>query len=121
MATWPATLPAPSVAGGYKYKPQPSVLRTDMEIGAPRVRRITTANLGRINLSWVLTLAEKETFWAAYNSASIANAGASWFTLSLRVDGAGFETVEARFVGEPDDSFIPGGYCSITAELEVRK
>jgi hypothetical protein len=120
MATWPATLPAPSVSG-YKIKPQTSVVRTDMEIGAPRVRRVSNAKQYRISASWVLTAVQHAAFWAFFHSSSGANAGASWFSISLPVDGDTFETVDARFVGEPDESHISDMQWAMGAELEVRQ
>jgi len=120
MATWPTTLPSPSVSG-YRLKSQSAVVRTDMEIGAPRVRRVSNEKRYRISPSWVLTAAQHAAFWEFFDSSTGANAGASWFSVSLLVDGTALETVDARFVGEPDSSHIGNGGWSVGAELEVRQ
>lgn len=53
MRRWPDVLPVPSI--GYSLSPVDPSRRTDMEVGAPRVRAITKANNDLVDMAWMMT------------------------------------------------------------------
>lgn len=120
MATWPAVLPAP-LAEGYTLSPGDQTIRTDMEVGAARVRRRTTARNDQLNVGWTLTVAELDTLrdWFDDDVTGIAG-GTAWFTVALDVGtGSTTASVEARFVG-PFKTARLGKKWLVTATLETR-
>lgn len=119
MATWPATLPAP-LANGYAVNPADATLRSDMETGAARARRISYARNDRATVSWVFTDAEFSAFRTWFESDAECAGGASWFYLTLRIGATGATTQEARFVGAWQSSMIDAGHWSVRATVEVR-
>jgi len=120
MATWPDTLPNPT-ASGYQINPGDQTVRTDMEVGSPRVRRRTTARNDRVSTSWKLTDDQLDTLRDWFDDASTGIAGGSaWFTVSLAVGGNTLlESKEARFVG-PLTAAREDAHWHVTATLEVR-
>ncbi len=62
MRRWPDVLPVPSI--GYSLSPVDPSRRTDMEVGAPRVRAITKANNDLVDMAWVMTDPEFRAFRA---------------------------------------------------------
>ena len=73
---WPDKLPAPSTPGYGMQGVDPS-LRTQMEVGAQRVRRRTFARLDRIKLQWMMTPFQYAAFSAWFYGAKVSIAGAS--------------------------------------------
>ena len=114
---WPSTLPAPSIAG-YALNPVDPVIRTEMEAGAPRARRRTTARNDRINVSWKFTDAEMATFRAWFDGEGAG--GSAWFYLTLAIGDTGTESVETRFAGIWQAGLLPGMNWQVSATLEVR-
>ena len=100
MPTWPITLPNPE-SSGYNLQPVDQVMRTEMEMGSPRVRRRTAASNDRVTLNWQMTDAQLNILRSWFNdSATGISGGSAWFTISLPVGGSSlYSTVEARFVG----------------------
>lgn len=120
MATWPSTLPAVSLSG-YSIEPVDQTVRTDMEVGSPRVRRRTAARLDIVSASWLFTDAQMATFRAWFeNSTTGVSGGAGWFTIELPMGDGGVVSSDARFVGVPKPQMLPGKHWSVTASLEVR-
>jgi len=120
MATWPANLPAPLVEG-HALEPVDPVVRTDMEVGAPRARRRTSARNDRYPVSWLFTDSEMASFRSWYDDDTTGIAGGSaWFNVSL-YDGHGAQNnVEARFAGIYKAQVVAGRNWRVTAVLEVR-
>ena len=120
MATWPSTLPIP-LAEGYALNPGDQTIRTDMEVGAARVRRRTHARNDRVNVSWLLTEAQLDTLRDWFDDATTGIAGGSaWFTVTLAVGtGTRQASVEARFVG-PLQVVAVGPYWKVAGTLETR-
>lgn len=120
MASWPTTLPAPTV-DGYGIEPVDQAIRTDMEAGAARTRRRTRARMDMINVAWRFTDAQMATFRAWFeNDATGAAGGAGWFTTSLPVGDGGITSCEAKFNGAFKPSLLRGMCWHVTAKLEVR-
>jgi hypothetical protein len=121
MATWPATLPLPT-AEGYDLAPADQTVRTDMEVGAARVRRRTAARQDMLAVRWVFTDDELEDFRDWFDDATKAAGGAAWFTgLHLALGAGGLSTdAECRFVGAWQASCLGGTIWQVSARLEVR-
>ncbi len=119
MATWPETLPAPLVEG-YEVAPANQAIRTEMESGAPRQRRVTAARMDIVSAAWSLSGEQFTDFRDFFDDATGgADGGAAWFTVDLDYDGSGPTSVEARFVGAPMAARA-GLRWQITGQLELR-
>lgn len=119
MATWPATLPAP-LLDGYGVNPAEQVVRSDMESGAPRARRRSTARNDHVPVNWRMTDAQFAIFRAWFDDDAEAAGGAAWFSISLPIGNGGFSTVEARFAAIYKSSALPGLNWQVNATLQVR-
>lgn len=121
MATFPTTLPQPLISG-YKINPKDQTVRTDMDTGTARVRRQTTDRGDHVTVKWLVTDAQLDTFrtWFDGTTASDAQGGAAWFTITLNLGNTGQESASARFAGpyivEPATST---DMWYISARLEV--
>lgn len=117
MATWPATLPKPSYSG-YKLAPVEQTIRTEMEVGAPRARRISSARNDRITLVWEMSDSQMQIFrtWFSADAAG----GAAWFSLELAIGETGIEFVDARFASVYTADLLPGMRWQVAATLEIR-
>lgn len=73
---WPDTLPQAS-ADGFDLSPVDQSLRTNMEVGAQRVRRRTFADLDRMNVEFRMTETQFTAFRAFAKSADYSLSGAS--------------------------------------------
>lgn len=110
-------LPRPLLAG-YNIAAGTQTVRTDMEVGPPRVRRRTRMTADTVRLSWTFTRSEMQAFREWYDD--IAAGGAAWFSLPV-ADGFGGVTVrEARFISPWQATLLPNLAFTVSAELEVR-
>lgn len=75
-ARWPQDLPGP-IGPGYVLTPFEQSIRTDMEVGPARVRRISTARRDRLSVQWRFTDAEMGAFRAWFGSEAWSLAGDS--------------------------------------------
>lgn len=120
MATWPATLPPP-LRSGYAVEPEDQTLRTQMEFGASRVRRLSTADLDEVPVTWRFNEAEMTAFRAWFrDGATGAAGGTAWFTIKLKRGNSPLETVSARFKEPWKARFEAGKRWLVSAKLEVR-
>lgn len=119
MATWPSTLPAPSLPG-YGLDPVDPSIRTDMESGAARSRRRTAARNDKVNVLWKFTDAEMAIFRTWFDNAAECAGGSAWFTMSLPIGTTGITSHSVKFVGIWKGSLRPGLIWIVTAMLEVR-
>ena len=119
MPSWPATLPAPMVAG-YALNPVDMTARTEMEAGPARVRRRSSARVDMVPVRWSMTDAQMAIFRAWFDAPFLGNAGASWFSVNLLLGEGGFQTVEARFSGIWQAAYIPHMRWEVQATLEIR-
>lgn len=122
MATWPTTLPA-QVKTGYSLKPVDQTIRTEMEVGPRKTRRVSTARNDSITLSWFMSDAQFLAFRAWFDDGETGIAGgAGWFTgLPLDV-GSGIQTtLECRFTGIYEAALVPGAQAwKVSGNIEVR-
>lgn len=119
MATWPATLPKPLI-DGYVLKPVDPTVRTDMESGAARTRRRTSARNDKLSAKWIFTDAQMAIFRTWFDNAAECAGGASWFTVTLARGTTGLVSLEARFVGPFQAPVLSGLNWNVSAELELR-
>ena len=119
MATWPATLPRPNISG-YTLKPVDASVRTDMESGAARARRRTSAKNDKLTVNWTFTDAQMAIFRTWFDNPAENAGGASWFTVSLARGTTGVVSLEARLVGPFQASVQSGLNWNVSAELELR-
>lgn len=62
MATWPVSLPQKSQTDGYRESPVSSVLRTSVDVGAPKQRRRYSASVKTLAISILVTTDQIDTF-----------------------------------------------------------
>jgi len=119
MAAYPTTLPAPLVSG-YAVRPVDQTIRTEMDVGAARVRRRTRARLDRVPVSFIYTDTQLSTFRTWFDDDTQAAGGSAWFDMTLKVGDGGSTAVEARFTGAPSFEFLGADIWRVSGELEVR-
>lgn len=116
MAEFPSTLPAP-LAAGYGITPRTQVVRTDMESGAQKVRRVTYARGDKVKCGWLMRKEQLAEFRDWFDDSDGANGGQAWFQILIDTGGT-TETVDARFSTDPQMDYA-APYWSVTATLEV--
>lgn len=117
MAIWPATLPAIDL-DGFKLAPADQTVRSDMEVGRPRVRRRSAARNDKITCQWIFTDSEMGQFRAFYDEDLYGGAG--WFTVDVpRGDGGVSTAVSIRFAGGWESELIGPLTWRVTATVEV--
>lgn len=119
MATWPTTLPAPR-ATGYAVNPADQVIRTEMEAGAPRSRRRTTARRDAVICEMNISDAQFAAFRTWFDSSSGADGGGAWFSVGLAIGETGITTVEARFSAVWTAAYVPYMRWEVSMQFEVR-
>lgn len=120
MATFPATLPKPTV-DNYTLKPVDQTVRTDMEVGSARVRRRTSARNDIVSVVWLFSPEEMGQFriWFEDDVAGISG-GSSWFDVRLDTGDGAASVIETRFKSTWQANRLGNGYWKVSAELEVR-
>lgn len=100
-ARWPQDLPGP-IGPGYGLTPFEQSIRTDMEVGPARVRRISTARRDRLSVQWRFDDAEMGAFRAWFGSEAWSLAGHSDDLTGWSVLGQGLSLAPGTIAG-------PGG------------
>lgn len=117
MATFPTSLPTPTVSG-YQGQAGANVQRTDFDAGPARQRLRYGTAPDELNVSWKLKDAEYVIFKAFWRDE--INLGTDYFLMNLPL-GGGLATYEVRFVGgQYQYQLLPGINWQITAKLDVR-
>lgn len=118
MATFPSTLPAP-LQQSYGLEPLKQSIRTPMEVGFPRMRRISKARYDSVTVQWIFNSAQMATFRTWYENDSEAAGGVSFFDMLIDI-GTGSSVVrQCRFAD--DWTFTrEGKFYRVNAKLEVR-
>ena len=114
---WPVGLPAP-VVPGFSMEPEDATIRTDMEVGSPRVRLRTLAERDSLDVAWKFTDAQMAVFREWWRTT--ASFGAAWFDVELPLGNGGVQACEARFVGRWKSQLKPGMCWDVTGKVEVR-
>lgn len=113
MPTWPATLPRPG-PNNYSEAPQSGLLRSDMEMGPPKVRRRFTATATHLDIRVVMTAAQLSTLESFYTTDCLIGSLPFDYT-HPRTNAA----VKARFIQPYQFSALGRGYWSVAIPLEV--
>ena len=113
MKVWP---PIPLMSG-YGIQPGKAILRTEMESGTARQRRLSNSVPTRVPGRWTLNQAGFKAFEAWFRHT--LKDGTAWYSQQL-VNGSGSVTVDARFPEPYRAEMVSAGVWQITAELEVR-
>jgi hypothetical protein len=98
MRIWPDMLPGPS--SPYDLAPVDATLRTQMEVGSPRSRRLTRARRDMVDSTWKMTKAEFELFRDWFDDAARSLTGDSDNLTGWTVSNA---AVVANDIVGPDD------------------
>lgn len=119
MADWPTTFPSPLVSR-WSLQPAPLTIRSEMEAGADRVRRVSQQRNDRVGATWVMSLAQFAEFRTWFSSEALD--GAAWFNIALQTGQSALceESASARFVGSWTANALNSKYIQVTATLEVR-
>jgi hypothetical protein len=120
MSSWPSSLPSP-LANGYAIKPVDQSIRTNMEVGAARVRRRSFARNDKVPVSWLFSDDQMAIFRAWFENGSTGAAGgACWFSTSLSIGTGGMVTATARFIGPFSANRLDRFNWTVSGELEIR-
>lgn len=119
MAAYPSTLPKP-ITRGFQLQTNDMTLRTDMEVGAARVRRKTAARNDKLSVTLIFNDAQMAAFRAWFEDSDQADGGASWFDIRLPTGDGGASDIEARFVGAYQATSSGALIWQVSAEWEVR-
>lgn len=102
---WPDTLPGPS-APGYELSPAEQSVRTDMEVGAARVRRISRARRDIVSFNVRFTDVEMAAFRAWFSDDPWSLAGASDSLVGWNLDGTTRAALAVGPAGQPADRLV---------------
>ncbi|MEG3639275.1 hypothetical protein [Magnetococcus sp. PR-3] len=117
MESWPGQLPKPTVQG-YVIKPEDALLRTEMDAGPARQRRIFTHVPTVVTVRWRMNPEQFALFQSWFRHK--AYSGAAWFSIIL-ANGMGLQEQEGRFHGPyKAQPLFRGLFWEVTANLEIR-
>ena len=120
MASYPSTLPLPTYAG-YTVTPTDATMRSDMDKGSARTRRITSVRNDNVDVTFDFTDAQFHTFRQWWDDASTGIAGGSiWFTMNVALGNTSITNETVRPVGGYKATLSQGMYWNVTLKLEVR-
>lgn len=117
IAVWPAGLDHRPQRAGYKWKPHDTQLRTEMEQGPARKRRLWSDSPAYVSASWTFDIETFELFRAWHHA--VLEDGALWCRMPIYT-GAAFATLPCRFNG-PYQAALHGLEWTVTADVEVRQ
>lgn len=112
MGTWPSTLPSPS-PGGYQEILPDNTIRTEMEVGPPKVRKRATSAPTQYSLSFEMDNTDVNTLETFYRTT--INEGADPFTMDDPRNGTS-ETF--RVVTAPEISALSPVYYRVNINME---
>lgn len=117
--TWPTDFPTP-VRSGYSLETTSGVVRTEMEGGAARVRRRSTANPDNITLKYLLSATQMATFRTLWETEFMG--GSAWVVLPILTGRTA--NLESKACRPADGSFravpISASQWSVELKVEVR-
>lgn len=117
FAAWPVSLDYRPLRAGYRWRPGDPQLRTEMEQGSARKRRLWDMSPAYASAAWEFSLSEFELF-RAWHHAVLAD-GEKRFRMPVYT-GAGFSTLPCKFNGTYQPS-LSGLVWTVTGEIEVRQ
>lgn len=116
MANIPKMIPACSV-DGYKISPQNATVRTEMETGPARQRRLSASTPTQLSVKWILSRLEFKVFEAWFKHTIFD--GTAWFLMPVD-NGMGLTHTDCRFVGPYSVELASKGIYNVSANIEVR-
>jgi hypothetical protein len=117
MATWPETLPSPTLAG-YQGESGMNVQRTDFDSGSARQRKRYGDCPDEQSLNFKFTAAEMAIFRAFWKDD--INNGTDYFLMDVDI-GNGIASHEVRFIGGRfQHQRLPGANWQVSAKFDVR-
>lgn len=114
MASWPATLPQAFEQDGYSEPFASNVVRTEMDVGPPKVRKRYTAAVKQFAGLMYLTETQAETLETFYETTT--NWGSDAFDWVHPRTGA---AISCRFAGPPVLEQARGRYVAAMIQIEV--
>lgn len=114
MTTWPSTLPTAPLLEDFHELPPETAIRTDMDAGPAKLRQRTTAAVGALQISYLLSKTQTATLDSFYTATLFGGTGA--FTYTHPRTGA---MVSCRFTAPPEYTAVNGNYFKVTLTLEV--
>lgn len=112
MPTWPGSLPAPS-PNGYQEKMPDNTIRTEMDVGPPKIRKRSTATPRLFRLSFDMDNTDVNTLDTFFTTT--VNDGVDSFDMDDPRNGT---TGTFRIIGPPDISALTGTYYRVTINME---
>lgn len=117
--TWPTDFPLPLI-DGYVFTVESSVIRTDMDSGAARVRRRSTTAPCSVTVRYVFSEVQMTQFRALWETDF--NFGANWVVLPIRTGRT--VGVEYKSCRSSDGTFkatpVSASQWNVEMQLEVR-
>lgn len=114
MAAWPTTLPPELPEDGFSLTVADNLIRSNMDIGPPKVRRRTSSNITKVEGTLLLSNTELATFEAFY--ITTLSYGALQFDWVHPITNV---ACEMRFSTPPKYSAASGDYTQVTLNLEI--
>lgn len=113
MAVWPASLPQIALADSFEESAQSVLIRTEMDVGPPKVRARYTAEIKRFRFALVLTGAQVATLETFFTSTIVfGSLPFDWFNPRLQT------VVELRLVNRPGYSALGANMWRTELDLE---
>jgi hypothetical protein len=112
--SWPDTLPASPLLENFQELLPQTAIRTAMDTGPAKVRQRTTAGVGTLMVTYMLSTAETVALDTFYQT-TLAG-GAAPFTYTHPRTNA---TLTCRFVNPPEYMPVNGSYFKVTLTLEA--
>ena len=121
MATWPGSLPQEPIYQGYQETSPDLVVSTQMDDGAPKRRKYTTANTYPIQMRFFMTDTQKATHDTFFQTT--VNGGADSFTFTDPITSSSITVAYMIPEGKPKYTFIGGDgttkyfHCDVIFEV----
>lgn len=114
MAIWPSTLPQIPSASGYRESPGEQSIRSNVDVGPPKLRRRTTAAFDRISCQFDLNKTQADDLDTFYET-TLQGGSDQWDWTHPRK----LTTRQFRFVGRPTLEYVGPDDWIAHCELEV--
>jgi len=115
MATWDSSLPQSPSIRGFKEELPDLLIRSKMDTGSDKVRRRSTAQIRKLEMTFLMTKAQVATFETFFYTTT--NGGADKFTFTHPRTGVSSD--KFRFDGTPSYSTLNGEYYRVAVKMEL--
>ncbi len=114
MTAWPSTLPASPLAKNFQELRADTIIRTDMDVGPAKTRQRSTAGVGELQMTYLLSVAQAAAMDDFY--ATTLSGGSLSFDYTHPRTGA---LLSCRFTSPPEYTAVNGLYYEAAVALEV--